>query len=242
MSADPEPTGASERLDRRLERGAVEIDEVVAIARMLATYLDAEHAAGKTDGAIVPARVEVRTAGGEPKLLPATDEDRDVKAYTAPEAWNAPSTAGSDQFAMAAVLYEALCGGRAFPGDAAEDIRASITTGSRVPLAARVPGLADAVDSVFERALSVIGAERYESCTVFADALVAAIVKSREAAGYVLVQKPASSRPGSNRPLLPPHLDEWAPESAAPIPWIKVALGLVMLAFVAAALAVISGK
>ena len=48
----PEP--APERLDLRLGRGAVEVDEVVAIARLLAEHLDAEHAAGRTDGNIAP--------------------------------------------------------------------------------------------------------------------------------------------------------------------------------------------
>lgn len=230
-----------ERLDHRLERGAVEIDEVVEIARMLAVYLDAEHDAGRVDGAIVPARVEVRI-GGAPRLLETDDEHRDQKAYMAPEAWITKPLPASDQFAMAAVLYEALCGGRAFPGDDEDKIRESISTGQRVPLAARVPGLADAVDSVFGRALSVDVKERYTSCAAFAEALVQAIERSRDAA-EVLVQKPPSTRPPSIRPLLDPNYnDSWAPDGSAPIPWLKVFVGLVALALVAAALAVISGK
>ncbi|GAC1571365.1 MAG: hypothetical protein NVS3B20_03300 [Polyangiales bacterium] len=242
------PLRPPERLDRRLERGAVEIDEVVEIARMLAVYLDAEHEAGRTDGSMRPSRIEVRV-GGAPRLRPVEAsldrlDEVDVKAYTAPEAWNHRPTKASDQFAMAAVLYEALCGGRAFPGDDSDKIHASITTGSRVPLAARVPGLAEAVDSVFEKALSVIPSERYGSCAAFALALVAAIERSRDAAaeGEVLVRKP-SSNPSTRRSFRDDEFDSWdSPAQNAPIPWLKVAVGLILLALVAAALAVISGK
>lgn len=225
----------AERLDRRLERGAIDVDDVIEIARMLAVHLDAEHEAGRSDGAIVPARIELAT-GHAPKLLETADEHRGQKCYIAPEAWAAEPTPAADQFSMAAILYEALCGGRAFPGDDSMKIRVSITTGSRVPLAARVPGLADAVDDVFAKALSLEPADRYPSCSVFADALVTAIERSRDAP--VLVQKPLS-RPPSQRP--PPRLDAWSDDDEPPIPWMKVTFGLILLAVIAALLA-LSGK
>ncbi len=222
-----------ERLDVRLERGAVEIDEVIEIARMLAVHLDAEHAAGRVDGAVVPSRIELRP-GGAPRLLEAAKEHRGQKAYIAHEVWGIASTPAADQFSMAAILYEALCGGRAFPGDDSDKIRVSITTGNRVPLAARVPGLADAVDDVFTRALAVEPADRYPSCSAFADELVSAMERSRDA--QVLVQKPSSRPPGSRPPGRMPQWDDEDP----PIPWLKVAVGMVMLAAIAALLAVAS--
>lgn len=229
---------SGERLDQRLERGSLEIDEAVEIARMLAVHLDAEHDQGRLDGAIVPARIELRP-GAAPRLLPTRDEHRGLKAYLAPEAWEGEPEgelkARADQFSMAAILYEALCGGRAFPGDDSKKIRVSITTGNRVPLAARVPGLADAVDEVFARALSIEPEQRYPSCASFADALVTAIERSREAP---LVQKPTrSSRPPSWKP---PALDDDGDD--APIPWLKVFVGLVLLGVIAALLAVASSK
>jgi len=225
-----------ERLDQRLERGAIDVDDVIEIARMLAVHLDAEHEAGRSDGAIVPARVEL-TQGHAPRLLEAKDENRAHKCYVAPESWDAEPTPRGDQFSMAAILYEALCGGRAFPGDDSMKIRVSVTTGSRVPLAARVPGLADAVDDVFAKALSLEPEERYPSCAAFADALVTAIERSRDGAP-VLVQKPMS-RPPSTRP--PPMLDAWDDDEEPPIPWMKVTVGLILLAVIAALLA-LSGK
>jgi serine/threonine protein kinase len=228
------PPQISERLDVRLERGAVEIDEVVAIARLLANHLDAEHHEGRIDGNLAPQRIEVGTGDG-PRLTKLDDERQPTKAYIAPEAWASDPTPASDQFAMAAILYEALCGGRAFPGDDSEKIRISITTGSRVPLAARVPGLADAVDGVFEKALAFDPEERFRSCSSFADALVDAIEKSRNAAS-VLVQKPSSTRPSSRRP---PMLgsDFFDDEPPPPIPWLKLVGLLILLALAAAAVA-----
>ncbi len=217
-----------ERLDVRLERGALELSELVAVARLLAKHLDEVHARGETDGGIVPSRVELGEQTG-PHLLPMTDEHRGQKAYTAPEAWSAPPTAASDQFALASVLYEALCGGRAFPGDDAQKIHDSITTGNRVPLAARVPGLAEAVDEVFTRALQVDPAARFPSCSSFVDALADTVERTTHS--EVLVQKP-SSRPASRRP---PARFEAAED--APLSLGKVAIALLLLALVAAALA-----
>ncbi len=228
---------APERLVDRLDRGAVEIDEVIEIARMLAVHLDAEHAAGRVDGALVPARVELR-AGHAPRLLPLEGEPHPQRAYTAPEAWSDAPVAASDQFAMAAILYEALCGGRAFPGDDSMKIRASINEGTRVPLAARVPGLAESVDAAFERALSLSPEARFSSCAELAESLVAAIERSRDAAEGVLVQKPSPSTRLSN------GLSERRAglEEPAPIPWLKVAVGFLLLVLLGAALAVLGGR
>jgi hypothetical protein len=236
-AAEPPPASSEpERLDRRLQRGAVDLDEVVAIARMLSAHLDAEHADGRVDGVLTLERIEVH-AGKAPRLLPIDPDLRPGKSYVAPEAWEDPATPASDQFSMAAILYEATCGGRCFPGDDSEKIRQSITTGSRVPLAARVPGLADAIDAVFEKALSVDPSLRYANCGAFAEALVAAIEKSRDPSA-VLVQKPTSNKPSSRRPP-PQRWVSWDDDDEAPPPisWAKVLGVLVVLAIVAAIVA-----
>ncbi len=221
-----------ERLDVRLERGALELSEVVDVARTLGKLLDERHSRGEIDGAIVPARVELGEEGVT--LLPADEDHQGQKAYLAPEAWTDPPTTAADQFSLAAVLYEALCGGRAFPGDDPGKIHDSMTTGSQVPLAARVPGLADAVDQAFARALQLEPTSRYPSCSAFADALVDAIERSRQSE-QVLVQKP-SSRPASRRP--PPRFEP--DDEDAPVSFGKVAIALLLLALVAAALATLT--
>ncbi len=238
MSDEQAPASSWEKLDSRLQRGAVELDEVVSIARLLSTHLDEQHRRHRIDGDLSPGRIEVAD-GQEPRLLPKGTFEM-PKAYIAPEAWADHPTPAADQFSMASILYEALCGGRAFPGDTVEKIRVSITTGQRVPLAARVPGLADAVDGVFEKALAFDPEERYASCSAFADALVAAIEKSRKAEG-VLVQKPSSApRPSSRRQMLGRYeLDDGG---SPPLPWGKLLLAAVMLMVVAGLIALFSGK
>jgi serine/threonine-protein kinase len=241
MTEGGDPVTTPERLDLRLEGGAVEVEEVVAIARLLATHLDAEHAAGRTDGNIAPMRIAL-SIGAPPRLLERALDPEDLKAYTAPEAWTAAATASSDQFSMAAVLYEALCGGRAFPGDDEGKIQESITTGRRVPLAARVPGLAEAVDAVFERGLATEPDRRFPSCSAFADALVQAIDDSRDAAKGVLVQKPSGARTSSLRPLLDIRPDPWDDDEPRPIEWTKVIIVLAVLILFGAVLALMSGR
>ena len=118
----PPASSEPERLDRRLQNGAVDLDEVVALAKMLASHLDAEHADGRVDGALTPERIVVQQ-GRAPRLLPVDPDLLPGKSYVAPEAWEDPATPASDQFAMAAILYEATCGGRCFPGDDSEKIR-----------------------------------------------------------------------------------------------------------------------
>ena len=76
-----------ESLDVRLERGSLEIDEVIEIARMLAVHLDALHENAEIDGAIVPSRIEIRK-GGAPRLAEAAARHQHQKAYLAPEAWD----------------------------------------------------------------------------------------------------------------------------------------------------------
>lgn len=237
MSDEPVPASAWEKLDVRLQRGAVELDEVVAIARLLSAHLDDEHRHDRVDGELSPARIEV-AEGQTPRLLPKGSGEETPKAYIAPEAWADHPTPAADQFSMAAILYEALCGGRAFPGDTVEKIHVSITTGQRVPLAARVPGLADAVDGVFEKALAFDPEERFASCSAFADALVAAIEKSRNAEG-VLVQKPSSAPRPQSRRLGRYDFDDDGPP---PMPWGKLLLAALCLMVVAGLVALFSGK
>lgn len=244
MADESPPRPAVERLDVRLESGAIDVEEAIAITRLLAAALDDLHGRGETDGALLPARIELRREAGV-RLAPASPQDRarrSRKAYTAPELWSdesgARATAASDQFAMAAILYEALCGGRAFPGDDESAIRAAITTGSRIPLAARVPGLANAVDAVFERALDVSADRRYPSCGAFAEALVAAIESARNSSAEVMVKKPSlrpspSSRPPRGLLLVPGEDDRDDSDAGAP----RVLLLLAIIAALAATLA-----
>jgi serine/threonine-protein kinase len=208
------------RLDQRLATGAVEIADVLKIGRLVAKWLDGEHAAGRTDGALVPARIEFD--GADVTVSPRIDDRYLIRTYQAPENLDGSSaTPASDQFALAAILYQALCGGRAFPGEDTRQVRASITTGQRVPLAARVSGLAFAVDAVFERAFALEPAARFAHCEAFIDALAESIDTYSPSHPDVLLKPSAPGSKPTGATLRPQF------------PWLRVLLAVLLIAIVA---------
>src|SRR5512132_2393886 len=103
-------------------------------------------------------------------------------AYSAPETFRAGKfSPASDQFSLAATLYEALSGERAFPGDDAVSVASKIAHESPEPFAATL-GLRPAVDTVFARGLARKPEERFPSCSDLGDALAEAIAPEPGAA------------------------------------------------------------
>ncbi len=95
-------------------------------------------------------------------------------AYSAPETFrDGKFSPASDQFSLAATLYEALSGSRAFPGDDAVSVASKIANDPPAPFA-ETKGYATELDRVLERGLAKTPADRYESCAAFGDALVRA--------------------------------------------------------------------
>ncbi len=95
-------------------------------------------------------------------------------AYSAPETFrDGKFSPSSDQFSLAATLYEALSGSRAFPGDDAVSVASRIANDPPAPFA-ETKGYATELDRVFERGLAKTPTDRYESCAAFGDALVKA--------------------------------------------------------------------
>jgi len=114
------------------------------------------------------ARVPDSTLTSDGKLL-------GTPAYSAPEAISHGTfSPASDQFSLAATLYEALCLHRAFPGDDAIAVAARITY-EEPPGIAALCGLDQRVDTIFARALSKNPRARFESCEHFAQALADAL-------------------------------------------------------------------
>lgn len=96
-------------------------------------------------------------------------------AYSAPETFQKGAfSAASDQFSLAATLYEAVSGERAFPGDDAVLVAARIASGGAEPFATRI-GYAPTLDDVFARATARFPEERFESCAAFGTALARAL-------------------------------------------------------------------
>lgn len=172
-------------LKDRLERGAIGPAEAARIARELGDGLATAHAAGVVHRDVKPENVILSRTGA--KLadfgiarVPDSTLTRDggllgTPAYAAPEAIAEGSfSPASDQFSLAATLYEALSGRRAFPGDDAVAVASRIRTEHPPPFAVQA-GLDRHVDSVLDRALAKSPAERFVSCDEFGLALAEAL-------------------------------------------------------------------
>lgn len=99
-------------------------------------------------------------------------------AYSAPETFQAGAfSAESDQFSLAASMYEALSGNRAFPGDDAIAVASKIATDPPARFA-EVVGLSPAVDDAFARAMAKKPEDRFSSCEAFGVAVERCVMRT----------------------------------------------------------------
>lgn len=137
---------AGETLRARLARGPLAPDDVARLAQELGDALDAAHAAGVLHRDVKPENVLLSQTGskiGDFGLARVPEggltREGDVlgtPAYSAPETLaGGPPHAQGDVFAMAATLYEALTGTRAFPGKDLLTVAAAIAVGGHTPRA-----------------------------------------------------------------------------------------------------------
>jgi len=165
-------------LRERLHEGPLGAEEVGRIAVALAAALTHAHAAGLVHRTVKPENVMIAPTG--PKL---TDfglgvQDSRPPAYVAPEVLaSAGSGALSDEFALAATMYEALTGRRAFPGEDSGAVAALVETGKHAPPRSVHPALRGylGLDAVFARAFSPLPSKRFPSCEAFAAGLAGAL-------------------------------------------------------------------
>lgn len=110
---------------------------------------------------------------------PRLQEASGTLAYMAPEQLRGEACFASDQYALAVVVYEWLCGSCPFEGTPAELLRQHIEA---VPpsLRERVPSLPLAVEQVVCRALAKEPEQRFASVQDFADALKAAFADDEQ--------------------------------------------------------------
>src|SRR5215467_7040386 len=91
-------------------------------------------------------------------------------AYMAPEQIEGHPRPASDQYALAVVVYEWLCGERPFEGSVSELIAQQVSM-SPLPLRERVPTIPPEVEQVVLRALAKDPKARFASVKDFAEAL-----------------------------------------------------------------------
>jgi serine/threonine-protein kinase len=106
-------------------------------------------------------------------------------AYSAPETFREGKfSPESDQFSLAATLYEAISGARAFPGDDAVSVASKIANDAPAPFAEEL-GYPAGLDAILARGMAKSPDERFDTCKAFGgelmDALLAKTTERRHA-------------------------------------------------------------
>ena len=141
----------------------------------------------------------------EQSMLLSLQTSMGTPAYMAPEQHRGYPSFASDQYALAAVIYEWICGVRPFQGTVMALAVQHMTT-PPLPLRHHLPDLPEAVDAVILKALAKAPEERFERIQEFADAL-------REAAEPSLNTMPLGSPTEQISPLAigPKPEAQWIP-------------------------------
>ena len=172
-------------LKDRIKEGALAPIEVARIAREIGNALSVAHKAGVLHRDVKPDNIMLAEFGAKiadfgiarvpDSTLTRAGGLLGTPAYSAPECISGGNFSPlSDQFSLAATLYEAVSGLRAFPGDDAIEVAARIGTQEPPPIAAKM--LLDVrVDQVLGRGLSKDPARRFATCEAFGEALAAAL-------------------------------------------------------------------
>ncbi len=186
--------GGPESLRDRLKGGSLPLTEVAALARQLGTALTFAHEAGVIHRDIKPENVLFSRTGAKiadfgiaripESTITRTNTVLGTPAYTSPEAL-AHGTFGpkSDQFSLAATLYEASCGVRAFAGDDAIMTAGKVSSEPPPPLEGGPLGAGPrvrALDEMLAKGLAKNPDERFASCADLGDAVARAIEKTAD--------------------------------------------------------------
>lgn len=172
-------------LEQRIARGPVGAEAGARLARELGDALTTAHAAGVLHRDIKPQNIILTPTGAKIAdfgiaRVPDSTLTRDggllgTPAYSAPECITKGTFSPlSDQFSLAATLYEALSQQRAFPGEDAVSVATRITT-DVPPNIAGLCGLDPHVDASLLRGLAKDPAERFPSARELGETLAEAL-------------------------------------------------------------------
>ena len=172
-------------LKDRLAQGQLQPEAAAAVAREIGDALSTAHESGVLHRDVKPENIILTAQGSKiadfgiarvpDSTLTKNGGLLGTPAYSAPECIaNGEFSSQSDQFSLAATLYEALSRRRAFPGEDAVSVAARITNEDP-------PGIAEGcaldphVDGVLSRALAKDPGKRFASTREFGDALAEAL-------------------------------------------------------------------
>jgi uncharacterized membrane protein len=206
----------------------------VSMIRQIASALDAAHEFGAVHGDVKPENILItgddfvyladlgiaRAATVERLAMVGTPTN--TYAYEAPEVFtNGETTAGSDIYALGAVLYECLTGSTPYPGsNPSQVISAHLTAPIPKPSQQRA-GIRSAFDDVIARAMAKTPEDRYARAGDLAaaaeEALGGADVDTAITAAAPIRDQPTDAAPGA-APAFPGPLPAAAPAPPPPPP------------------------
>jgi hypothetical protein len=141
---DETATNETLTIGQYLAEGPLPLAEAMRYATMLAETLRRLHDSGRICGALTPSNIAVAATGLE--LIDAPNAQGDITPYTAPELLHGqPADVRSDIFAFGAIVYEMVMDRRAFTGEDAASLAASLAT-SEPPLPGN-PGVDHVISS-----------------------------------------------------------------------------------------------
>ena len=186
-----------ESLRDRLGRGPLDLEQTVDLAGQIASALHAAHRAGVVHRDLKPENIFLCAVPGKDRphgvlldfgISKLTSADTALTAkgavfgtpqYMSPEQANVAETgAATDQYALAAIVYEMLCGQPAFEPGPPLQVLFRVVNSSPAPLETRVHDLAPAVSSVVARGMARDPGARFDDVLGFVRELARAVESS----------------------------------------------------------------
>lgn len=239
-----------ETMQARLERGPLDLEQVVEYGIAIADALDAAHGRGLIHRDLKPANVFITTRGiikildfGLAKSIHESDADitRAVEesltvagttlgtvAYMSPEQLRAePLDVRTDLFSLGLVLYEMATGQRAFPGSTSAVVAAGILNQLPPPPRTLRPELPERLEEAILKMLEKDLAVRCQSAAELRADLTR--VRRGGSSGSLRAMAPSATAAAS---VPPPAMATAAPAPPRRNPWRAVAVALAFIVVV----------